>query len=436
MAQYPEIQAAIGAYQDAGDIEALGSLQLTMLAESFGRIDKGDLEDLFPTKIIDERTIEVEQIIEGLGISPIVRPGVPNAIYSENRRARRFQATPAFIRENEVLDQYLINQLRKYGTTNELYTPTQIVADKIKQMMDRRKATIAMFRAGVLLGGIAYYDPRTDVSINVRTQIPAHNLFKYNGFNGTVATGATIPSTSYKAYGPLTNSKGRPEANLFTDTQGNAGVPWTDKFCDVARSIRLIKQYLWKTNKNKFTRLYMNTDLKTILEDNQLIQAAAGGIGLFGTNLPGGGNSVSATAVGGTASPANAYRFVEGELAAIGGCLIYEMDGLYRHPETNVLTNYWPTHKVALVASEHYQNPSEVLGMTWHCMGESPEEKAGLWMRSIPDVGGVPSRTMQMGDAFLPVAKYPYWISVIDVTEPDYITNNLIISSDMGYGTF
>lgn len=435
MAQYPEISANISAYQEAGDIEALGSLTLTQLATSFDRIEVGDLEDIFPTQISDERTIVVEQIIEGLGISPIVRPGVPNGSYSENRRVRRFSANPAFIRENDILDQYLINQLRKYGTTNERYAPTQIVADRVKQMMDRRKATIAMFRANALLGGVKYYDPRTDVSIDVDTQIPAHNLFKYNGFSAVVAANAPITGTPYKAFGPLTNSKNRTEALLFTDTQGNAGVPWTDKFADIARSIRLLKQFLWKTNKNKFTRIYMNSDMKTILHDNETIKAASGNLGLFGSSLPGGGNSVDATGSGQNNS-ANAYRFVDGDLDSISGCKIYEIDGLYRHPETNVLTNYWPSHKVVLLAPTHYKSSTEALGMTWHCMGESPEEKSGLWMRTIPDVGGVPSRTIQMGDAFLPVAKYPYWICVIDVCEPNYIADKLIISANMDYGTF
>jgi hypothetical protein len=59
-------------------------------------------------------------------------------------------------------------------------------------------------------------------------------------------------------------------------------------------------------------------------------------------------------------------------------------------------------------------------------------------MRSMGDTGSPspPGRTIQMGDAFLPFAKYPHWISLIDVAYEGEIDNNLILSQDLSYGTF
>jgi hypothetical protein len=48
----------------------------------------------------------------------------------------------------------------------------------------------------------------------------------------------------------------------------------------------------------------------------------------------------------------------------------------------------------------------------------------------------VPGRAMQMGDAFLPYAMYPQWISLLTVAEAEEIDENLILRSDLSYGTF
>jgi hypothetical protein len=76
--------------------------------------------------------------------------------------------------------------------------------------------------------------------------------------------------------------------------------------------------------------------------------------------------------------------------------------------------------------------------MTHHPVGESPYEQPGVWSYSadfhIPP--SAPGRRIQVGDALLPFAIYPHWIMVVDVTEPDFIKNNLVIDSLDSYGTF
>lgn len=446
MAYHPELVPENTNFEYIGDESALGSLQLTMLARSYEQIEQGSLEDLFPSRDINERTIVVEQRIEGLAISPIVRMGVPAGNFAENARVQSRRFSPAMIREDDFLDQGYINQLRKPGTYNDQYQPTDIIADRVQQMINRRARTLAFFRAQVLLGGINYYDPRTNQSLDVATNIPEHNYFHYNGVDATLntlAVGATIPNTVY-SMGPYNSTKvvkGRRDAMLFTDAQSRAGIPWSDPQADIVRACRLIKQFLFKTNKNQFVEIVMNSDLYTLLHENLFIKAYSGSLGVFGNNTQdnSGGLQISQIAPAGVRAPANAVSFGPGgDLQAIAGLRIRLIDGLFRHPETNTITNYWPGHKVAIVAPRHYQDATSTLGFTHHCVAESPEGTPGLWMRSGPEQQppSPPGRTMQMGDAFLPFAVYPHWIAILDVCEPSHISQNLIINQMEHFGTF
>ena len=159
-------------YQYVGDIPNLGSLQLTMLARSFETVDIGGLGDMFPDENITERTIVIEQIIEGLGIMPIVRFGVPGGGFVESDRIRSMRVTPVAVREEDFIEQALINQLREPGTVNQASPQNQIIARRVQKLVARHTRVKDLFRARTLLGGINYTDPRTGVSIDVSTNIP------------------------------------------------------------------------------------------------------------------------------------------------------------------------------------------------------------------------------------------------------------------------
>lgn len=433
-----EFDAGASPYSYIGDIPALGSLQLTELAKSFEQLEITPLTDFFPDRNIPERTIVTEQIIEGLGITPIVKFGVPNGGYMESNRVQSFMAHPAVVRENDYVDQHLINQLRKVGTVNQAWNPADIVKQRVQQLLNRHARVKDLFRAKALLGGIVYKDPRTNVSINASTNIPTHNFYSYDGFNATVASGASIPGTGFVAAGNLVNDKGRPEALLFKSTDGRAGVKWTDPKADLISCLQLIKQWLYNTNKNRFTELVISSDLMTIIMQNDYIKSLMGIPSLLVLNQP--TSTVAGNAALGTgAAPASFITMGPGgDISSIAGLNIRIMDGLYRDPVTGKIQTFWPVNKVALVAKTAMNDRSASLGFTYHCSGEAIDGAPGLFMRSS-DIAPPPATTgmtMQLGDAFLPVVTYPHWICILDVCEPEDVFAKQILQSNLEYGTF
>jgi hypothetical protein len=441
-----EFEAKVTEWGYIGDIPALGSLQLTMLARSFEQLEITPLTDLFPDINIQERIIVVEQIIEGLGIMPIVRFAVPNGGFLEPNRIRSMTAIPAVVREDDFIEQHLINQLRKPGTMNQAWGPEELVQRRVQQLVNRHARTKDLFRAKTLLGGIKYTDPRSGVAIDVSTNIPAHNYFSYDGFNSTVEAAADIAGTPYKAAKALTNDKGRPEALMFRSTDGRAGVSWTDPRADLIGCLRLLKQYLYKTNKNRFNTIVMSSDLMTVIMENEYIKSLMNVPGIVINNhqrISGTGGdtqtvSGNALATNGTA-PASFITFgAGGDITSIAGLNIKLMDGLYRDPVTGEIQTFWPANKVALVASGSASDPSARLGFTYHCSGEAPDGSPGMFMRvsGMSEPPAPAGRTMQLGDAFLPVVIYPHWISLLDVCEPDELKTKFILQANLNYGTF
>ena len=449
-----ELEPEITAPTYTGDIPALGSLQLTMLARSFEQLEVGTLDEFFPDRNIDERTIVIEQIIEGLGIMPVVDYGVPSGNFMENDRVRSFTATPLVVREDDFISQDQVNQVRKAGTLNERDAPTDIVSRRVQKMMNRHKRTIDKFRADIMLGGIDHFEPRTGKHITVDSQIPNHNFFAYNNYDKdvnagddltselnvrTTLTASNDPTGALSIYAANDLSPGikadRKEAFWFMDNEGRyCGVPWTDRRADVVRSVRMMKQYFWKTNKVKATHLLMDDELYTLLHENEYISQFLGVPGMVVADTQ---KVATGTASGGTTGSLVSFTS-GGELATIAGLPIKVMSGVYRDPEDSRIKKYWPDNKVVVCAQSHNMDSSARLGMTHHCIGESPDETGGVWMRSGPDQQppSPPGRTMQMGDAFLPFAVYPHWISVIDVAPQNAISDSMIIPQDLDYGTF
>lgn len=415
-------------YEYVGDIPALGSLQLTKLAKSYEQLESQGLEDLFPVQSNPERTIIVETVREGLGIMPIVEMGKPSGSFAEPERIERRYFQPAIVREDDFLDQGLINQLREVGTMNTATAPQVIVERRVQKLVSRHNRTVQFLQAQVLQGGINYVDPRTSIAINVSTQIPPHNFFRYDGWDASLASGVAIGSSGYSSAKAFTANKGRKEALLFTSKDGNAGVSWAHPRADIVRGLRLLKNYLHNTNKNLFTELVMSRDLYTVIQENELIQAYMGGVGVVTPGSP----------VASGRTPPTVTFDAAGDITRIAGLNIRLIDSLIRDPRTNTIDKMWPSNLVALVAARHSMDSSATLGFTQQCVGESPDGQPGMWMRTGPDQmpPAVPGRAMQMGNAFLPFAMYPQWICLLTVAESAEIDENLIMRSDLSYGTF
>lgn len=426
-------------YEYVGEPPALGSLSLTKLARSYAELDTSDLSDLFPDQHNPERTIVIETVQESLGLMPLARPGVPVGAFVPNDRMFRRIVEPALFREDDFIDQYLINQLRAPGTLNDLNPPQKIIEERVRKMTSRHNRMLDFLRIQVLLGGISYDDPRTGVSLDVPTQIPQHNFFKFDGYNATTSAGTLVAlnGTNYEANSDLINDKGREEALLFTSTDQKFGVPWTAPNANIVRCIRMLKQILKNANKNIYTDMYMSGDLYTLIQENEDIKARNGGVGYVNFGTPGTDKGL-ATASANSTTPSFVTFGPGGDIATIAGLRVHVIDQLYTDPRDNSTKNMWPSEKVVLVARTHVNDPGQTLGYTQYCVGESPDQTSGLWMRTGPEQSppNTPGRSMQMGDSFLPYAMYPQWISVLDVCDPNDVDSRQLFRSHLNFGSF
>lgn len=435
---FPTVSAQVTQFEYGGDVDALGGTQLTMLLAGFTQQSPPDLEVLFPTNYVASRTIAFEQYIDSVGIAPIVEMGREfSTQLSSTRRVRKRFANPAFTREHIYIEDSAVNDLRQAGTLNDRLDPAAFIAKKVEAAYSRRSNLITYLRYSALLGGIKYTDARSDVSLDVSTGIPSHNFFRYDGWNASVAPNTTVnvgDGNVYTTFKALNNFKGRMEALLFTDINNQIGVPWTNKQADVAASVRRIKNWLTEANKNDGWEIYMGSALYAALHENQLIRTGGGFSGILG-NVPldgSGGQNVITTLDRGAV---NAYTFAGGDLAAISGCRINVVKGRYVDPETGISKLYWPVQKVVMVAPRDSQNMSDAVGMTWHCMGEY-KNQVGPWIRSVdnPPPPALPGQAIQMGDAFLPIVKYPHWVAVIDVCDATALTTGMYDDALFDYG--
>jgi Phage major capsid protein E len=446
---FPTYGAQVSEFVAMGDTDLLGGTQLTMLLEGFRIQTPPSLEDLFPTEYVASRTLIFEQFIESVGIAPVVNMGVvTNTQLSTHRRGRKRFATPAFTREDIFIEDSAVNDLRAPGTFNDRVDPAAMIAKKIEAAYMRRNELILYMRYQALLGGINYVDARTQVEVKVSTGIPPHNFFSYNGWGGTypdgtavgaLAAGAPVPSigdgNTYVALGPLVPVKGRQEALLFTDINLNIGVPWTSRQADIASTIRRIKTWLGEVNKVDGWEIYMGSALYDCIQGNDLIRRSSGQTVFVGNMdvVAGGRNQI--IPVDGIPSPVSSYVFANGDLDAISGCKITVVRGRFTDPMTGKDTLYWPPHQIALIAPRSTNGGNESIGMTWHCMGESAQT-VGPWIRSTenPAPPALPGVAIQMGDAFLPIVKYPHWISIVNVCEPKALNSGLYNDNLFAYG--
>lgn len=423
--------AASTPYQYVGDIPALGTLQLTKLARSYESLMPTSLEAFFPRETVDARTIVIETIKEGLGIAPIVQPGKPSGAFMGNERIERRVVQPAYVREDDFIEQFVVNQLRRPGAMNEAWSPLEYINRRVRRLIARQNRTISYFQYLALQGGINYTDPRTGVSINVPTQIPAHNYFRYDGWDATLAANSAITGSPYSSYKAFTNNKGRKEALFFVNTT-HAGVPWTHPQADIERSLRLILGYLMNTNKNRYTDIVISHDLLTVIEAvNERVRAMQG-VGVI-TNM-----SATAVATANNVLSLSMTFNAAGRLQTIAGLNVIPVYSLFADPVDQKIKQMWPSNLVALVARNHMDNPQETLGHTQYCVGEAPDGSPGLWISVGPDSlpPFLPGRAMMLGNAFIPYAKYPQWISLLTVCEEEDVDMNTILQADQDFGTF
>jgi hypothetical protein len=403
---------------------------MKMLAQSYEFLEMDTLDAFFPDRNINERTIVVETVKYGVGIAPLVQPGKLSGNYLGNGRMERRTFEPCMVREEDFLDQYLINQLREMGTDNTITPAAEIVGQRIQRLVNRQAATKKLLKALVLRGGVNYVDSRTDVSINVSTNIPLHNFFRYDGYDSAVVAGA--PIGNFTAGKNLTNNKGRKEALLFTDTANRVGVPWTNPNADIVRCLRMIRRYLANTNKNYYTDIVMSRDLLTVIMENNYIKSYNGTMGIFTV-----GGIAEAVPGLNSGKPGAGYVTFDaaGDLTSIAGLNIVFVDDLLPDPQTGVLTKIWPANQVALVARTHFRDKAQTLGFCHHPVAESPDQQPGLWIRELPDQS-LPGRSIQLGNAFLPFAVYPQWIALLDVCDDVDLELGTFFRTDMDYGTF
>lgn len=440
-----EFQAQVTPYQYIGDEPSFGSLQLTMLARSFNDLAIGDLDVFFPPMMVNERTLIVEQLIEGHAIMPPAVAGIPNGQFLEPNRLRRFSVTPQIFREDDSIEQMYVNQLREPGTINTQRSAQDWIARRMQMMVNRHRRTKSIFQAKMLLGGWKYFDQRTKVGIDVSSNIPAHNFFSYNGWQTAEAadTDIDVMGRSYRTLNNLT-PKGRTEAAFFTSTDYRIGTPWTYPQADIVRGLQLMLNYLYITNKNKYTHIVMNSQLLSVITAvNEYLKTWQGFPGMAVINQPesaqGVAGNTALAASNNRPGPQHITFGPGGEITSIAGLKIVVLDGIWKNPANdNKLEVYWPAHKVALVAANSMSDPGATLGYTYHCSGEAKDGSPGLWVRSSEDapLPSPPGLKVQMGDCFVPFPVYPHWIALLDVCEPEDLYTSLPILPDLGYGTF
>jgi hypothetical protein len=410
-------------------------LNILKLIKSYEELNPTSLSMFFPDEITPERMITIEQIYEGLGIAPIVQPGRPAGSFIEPERIVQRTVTPAYVREDDFLDQFLINQLRRPGNMTEAFRPEDLLARRMQRLMTRMQRTKAWLQVQAMTGSINYTDPRTKVSINVSTQIPQRNFWNYRTYTSVVSAGNGIAGTPYEAE-TTTVAGNRPEALVFTNSSDTrAAVPWTHPDADIVRTVRMLKAWNRKANKNEYTHLIWSPDLEAhLMSTNKFLKNYSGQIGVFTITADFGGVS----ALPGSTGPLTIRFNGAGEIQEIAGLQVIRAEAQFRDPVDNTVKEMWPLNKVALVSLNHVNDRSDYLGATAHCVGESPDGQPGMWVVSMQHhVPPSPaSWVIQVGDAYLPYARHPEWITILTVCEPNDVSVSQILQADVGANTF
>lgn len=368
------------------DILALGPTQLTKLARKFEQFAGDPLAKFFPAEFTSNRTIVIEREIMDLGFTPIINPGQPDSL-QPSRRVERMSVFPVYCRESDFIPTDVINDLRAPGTLNE-QNGLRVVADRMQQLVNRQNMLWGLLRAQCVLGGINYTDPRTGMSVNVKTGIPTINL---------------VDPTKTRI-DPADNNS----ALVF------GGKYWTDAAADLVNDVIKMKRRMANLAKTPPTHMIMTSDLKTWLEMHPIIRGYLQGSGA--------GNVTGHV------------TWENGEIKSLAGLIIETFDMIV---DDSALTGtggavtaalggtgsgrrkIWPHNKIALIAQNHQLQPGLSLGRTQFAPGEAPDGKPGLWSRSGPDTTPPqpPGRSVQIGNCGLPYVMYPDWIGIMTIAD-------------------
>ncbi|SHJ60144.1 major capsid protein [Desulfofundulus thermosubterraneus] len=164
------------------DIAALGGTVLTELARTFENFQT-KAGQFFPSRNLPVKTVTVERVYGGAGIAPVVDPKKPDT-FADRRQVVSESHNPIYSRESFTVDSDTLNNLRQPGTLNERYGK-QYIADEIKRLVARNDLLFDFLRYQMLLGGIDYTDPRTNVHTVVSAGIPADHMIPLNSLAAT-----------------------------------------------------------------------------------------------------------------------------------------------------------------------------------------------------------------------------------------------------------
>lgn len=357
----PSIQvppASIGTFASVGDITALGTTQLTELAQTFEQFGGDPLARLFTTRTVNNNVIFRERLRKGLGVSPLVQLGGNDRV-TDSMTVEQQAILPFHVRESDFIPEYIVNMLRQPGTPNALWGE-QMVSERVQRLVARHNLFWQIMRTKMLLGGISYTDPRTGVNLSLSANIPGTNL-------QSVASSAND-------FANLTTAK-------------------------PIQVLRFFRSLIRNVSKADPSLLVMSSELRDILTMMTDVIARQEGFG---------------------AGPITKFVAFNdmGELSAIAGMKIETVDTIYEDPVTGVKQKVWPIEKIACVVESHPEAPGVTPGRLDYCIGEGPTP--GLWMRdggpTLPP--SAPGRSMQLGNSGVPYLQYPEWVGILTVSTP------------------
>lgn len=401
-----------------------GEAIYTELARSFvPLVGNSPLTELFPEEMIPERVVRIDQSFEAAAtIMPLVDWSKPDVVTGGGGGfTRSMMVQPLVVRNTKAIAHGAMNIRLKPGTANEMWSPQEQVEKIVSDMVKEHNLTWDVFRAMMLLGGISYTDPRTGVNASVSAQIPPHNVWKYNNFEGY---------------------QNRPEASIFLQMQdanqpepNSMGVPWTHPNADILGTVNKLAMWFRTTNKSRITAMYMSADLAHILKDNNQIKLSMGGTA-FG--LP---TRRSAPIVRETPEPSFAGNFTmnsEGFLDSIGGIPVRVVDTSFKDPVRGIFRMVFPKNKIVLVSEVDPNGQNEPPGRTQYCVSEEAGGAPGLWTRVIESTlpPAPPGMYIQMGNAGMPYLKYPYRVAHLTVASVNDINKRQGVQGDLQFGVF
>jgi Phage major capsid protein E len=416
-------------FTQAGQLPIFNERQLTKLSKAFQNIEdkKSPLASIFPTEENKARLVRIVRRKEFAGkLFPVVQPGGASPLLTTQIPTfEEMFVRPAYLRAAERFSEYEINALSNPELPEERWEPAKLVAQRIERRVGELSRTFDVFRAKMLLGGISYVDPDTQIAVDAPAGIPRVNLVHYRGTvndNAAVSTYANLVATTATSVAGYGIGGGRDEVNFFTDINRTAGgVPWSHPYADILVSIRKIVNYLNRTNHVKFDTMVCSGELLEVFMDNLQMRNQAGELVLTGNNFGIAGQGVSTIAT----------ALMSGQpIPQLGGLKVVQIDNFYNDPVTGSLTKVWPINKVAFVSTT-----DEALGYTQYVLGER-EDIIGMWTYVGRSNAAelAPSYYVQIANAGLPYVMNPHQLAIVTVGEEADLYQRLGLKSDWEYG--